>query len=80
MDFDRLMDQADAELDNAKRLEIYARAQQQFFADAPFAPLFYGGRNILVKPYVKGAVTTSMEGAIPTGNFLDRVSISGKQR
>lgn len=79
-DFDRLMDQADAELDNAKRLDTYARAQQVFFADVPFAPLFYGSRNILVKPYVKGAVTTSMEGAIPIGNFLDRVSINGKPR
>lgn len=79
-EFDRLMDQADAELDNAKRLEMYARAQQLFYTDIPFAPLFYGSRNILVKPYVKGAVTTSMEGAIPIGNFLDRVSVSGKQR
>jgi oligopeptide transport system substrate-binding protein len=79
-EFDRLMDQADAELDAAKRLEIYGRAQQIFFTDAPFAPLFYGSRSVLVKPYVKGAVTTTMEGAIPMGNFLDRVMISGKQR
>ena len=64
-EFDRLMDQADAELDSAKRLEIYARAQQVFFTDAPLAPMFHGSRSILVKPYVKGAVTTTMEGAIP---------------
>ena len=79
-EFDRLMEQADAELDNARRLEVYGQAQQIFLTDVPFTPLFHGGRSILVKPYVKGAVTTSMEGAIPTGNFLDRVSISGKQR
>jgi oligopeptide transport system substrate-binding protein len=76
--FDKLIDAAATELDNTKRLDDYNQAQKILIDQAPFAPLYFGRRNALIKPYVKGLVTSSMEGDIPGDFFLSKVSIQGK--
>lgn len=77
-DFDKLIAAADTELDNTKRLQDYDQAQKILIDQAPFAPLNYGRVNALIKPYVKGIVTSPMEGTIPGDFFLSKISISGK--
>ncbi len=77
-DFDKLIDAADTELDNTKRLDDYDQAQKILIDQAPFAPLYHGRRNALIKPYVKGIVPSPMEGEIPGDFFLWKISISGR--
>ncbi|GMU40809.1 MAG: oligopeptide ABC transporter substrate-binding protein [Chloroflexota bacterium] len=77
-EFDALLDAAEQELDNDRRIQQYLDAQRILIADAPFTPLYYGRRNALVKPWVTGLVPSSMEGEIPGDLFFDRVVISGR--
>lgn len=77
-EFDRLVDEAETELDNEKRLELYAKAQEIMINEAAFAPLYHGRRNALIKPWVKGVVTTAKEGEIPGDLFLHEIFISGR--
>ena len=57
-----------------KHVEIDQIGENQ----APFAPLYFARRNALIKPYVKGLVTSSMEGDIPGDFFLSKISIQGR--
>ena len=53
---DALLDEADRETDEATRLELYQRAEELIIEDMPWAPLYHGKANYLVKPYVEGFV------------------------
>lgn len=56
---DRLLEQAVAEGDAAKRLALYRQAEQRIVDDAPWIPLFHGVDYTLVKPYLRGLKVTA---------------------
>lgn len=62
--YDRLIDQADSERDNAKRLALYQEAERMVVADAPWVPIYYQRDMELVKPYVSG-IRDSLFGHLP---------------
>ena len=64
-DFDKLVDQADVELDPAKRAQLYADAQKLLTDGAPVAFAWNNVNNYLVKPWVKGIVTTPQDSDFP---------------
>jgi oligopeptide transport system substrate-binding protein len=75
-DFDALMDQAAAELDNDKRIKLYQDAEAILIdEDVGVAPLFNRTRNWLLKSYVEGFTTTGLDGNVPGDFFYNRVSI-----
>ncbi len=55
-EYDRLNDQADRTLDPAARREILRKAEALLLEEAPIAPVFYGARTYLIRPYVRGWV------------------------
>lgn len=57
---DALLAQAAAELDAAKRAELYVEAQQLILADAPWQPLYTPVDMVALNPRVKGVVVSSM--------------------
>ena len=77
-DFDALIVAADTELDNDARIELYLQAQEILISEAGFAPMYYNGRQILVKPWVQGLVASSMESNMPGDLFFDLVYIDGR--
>ncbi len=60
-ELDALMTQADAELDSAKRADLYAQAQDMLVAGSPVAFMWNNVNSYLVKPWVKGATQTPMD-------------------
>lgn len=52
--FDKMMDDANAELDPQKRLETLARAEFYLMEQVPVVPLTVNATNWIKKPYVKG--------------------------
>ncbi len=64
-EFDALVDQADVELDPAKRAELYQQAQEVLVAGAPVAFMYNTINHYLVKPWVKGITTTPQDSAWP---------------
>ncbi len=73
--FDSLCAQAAVELDNAKRLDLYAQAQAMVVDDAPVLFMFYRERFVLVKPHVQGLKHTGMDGDVPGDMFFANVWI-----
>jgi oligopeptide transport system substrate-binding protein len=73
--FDALCDEAAQELDNDTRLEKYAEAQEMIIDDLPIAPMFFRERFWLVKPSVKGLVTTGLDHQCPGDLFWNLVYI-----
>ena len=53
-EFDRLVDESRIELDSARRVELYRRADSIAFADAPMAFLFFYNELYAVQPWVRG--------------------------
>jgi len=51
---DRLLEQADTEADEARRLSLYQQAEQIIVNEASWIPLFHDKFSVLIKPYVKG--------------------------
>ncbi len=74
--FDALAKQAKSELDNTKRLQLWAQAQQMVMADSPIVTMFYRERFWLRKPAVKGMKTTGMDGQVPGDTFYTEVYLS----
>ncbi|MBI2846754.1 MAG: peptide ABC transporter substrate-binding protein [Chloroflexi bacterium] len=74
--FDALAKQAKAELDNAKRLQMWADSQKMVMTDAPIVTLFYRERFVLVKPTIKGLKTTGMDGQVAGDTFLSEVFLA----
>lgn len=64
-EFDALVDQADVEADPAKRMALYEQAQDLLLADFPSAFGYNTANPYLVKPWVKGIVTTPQDSAFP---------------
>ena len=52
--YDGLLAKSRAETDNAKRMALLARAEQQLLSDVPVIPVFFRASKRLVKPYVEG--------------------------
>jgi oligopeptide transport system substrate-binding protein len=73
--FDAISAQAKNELDNTKRLALWAQAQALVVDDAPVLFIQYRERFRLVKPYVKGLMYTGMDGDVPGDMFFANVSI-----
>ena len=55
-EYDRLVDQANHELDQTKRFQTLDRAETLLLDEAPIAPVFFGTRTFLIDPHVKGWV------------------------
>jgi len=64
-EFDALVNEADTSVDNAKRLELYAQAQQILLNDIPAAFGYNSLNHYLVKPWVTGYQTTPQDGTYP---------------
>jgi len=64
-ELDALLDQADVELDEAKRMELYAQAQRLLTDGIPVAFMWNNVNNYLIKPWVKGIVTTPQDAGYP---------------
>jgi oligopeptide transport system substrate-binding protein len=73
--FDDLCAEAAQELDNDARLEKYAAAQEMIIDDVPIVPMFFRERFWLVKPNVKGLVTTGLDHQCPGDLFWNLVYI-----
>jgi oligopeptide transport system substrate-binding protein len=73
--FDDLAKQAKVELDNTKRLQLWDQAQKIVVDDAPVLFINYRERFQVRKPWVKGMVTTGMDGGIIGDFFWDQVYI-----
>lgn len=59
--FDRIIDAADSATNQAKRLELYAQAQQMLIGDVPIVTYMNNKNGYLIKPYVKGIVLTAQD-------------------
>jgi oligopeptide transport system substrate-binding protein len=53
---DRLLEEARAEQDSEKRMELYQQAEEMILEDAPIVPLTHDAEYWLTKPYVKGMI------------------------
>jgi oligopeptide transport system substrate-binding protein len=60
-ELDKLLEQADVEVDEAKRLELYKQAQQIVLDDAPYIIRSTSKATFLVKPYIKGLEITPQD-------------------
>ena len=74
-DLDTLMNQADVETDPAKRMELYAQAQKLLIDGAPVAFAWNNLNNYLVKPWVKGVVTTPQDSDFPGSTVPTSIDI-----
>ena len=59
------MDEADTTIDTAKRAELYAQAQQILLNDIPAAFGYNSLNHYLVKPWVKGFLSTPQDHMFP---------------
>ncbi len=73
--FDALCAQAKNELDNTKRLALWAQAQKMVVDDAPVLFMQYRERFRLVKPHIKGLKYTGMDGDVPGDMFFADIYI-----
>jgi oligopeptide transport system substrate-binding protein len=62
---DELMLQADIEIDSAKRMQLYVDAQKMLVEDAVNAFMYNNVNSYLIKPWIKGVVTTPMDAGWP---------------
>lgn len=74
-EFDTLTRQATVELDEAKRLALWAQAQKMVIDDAPIAPLNYRERLWVKKPNILNFKATAMDAVIPGDFFFTEIAI-----
>lgn len=74
-ELDKLMKQADSELDVAKRAQLYADAQKMLVGDAAVAFAWNNVNNYLVKSYVKGLQLTPQDAGFPGDNDVLTITI-----
>lgn len=60
-EFDAIVDEADSTVDPAKRMELYAKAQDLLIAGCPVAFAWNNVNSYLVKPWVTGINKTPMD-------------------
>jgi oligopeptide transport system substrate-binding protein len=65
---DALLEQARTERDVTKRLQMYQQAEQLIVDDAPVLFTTHGLSHVLVKPYIKGYVLTTI--GVPLERYL----------
>ncbi|MDO8673140.1 MAG: ABC transporter substrate-binding protein, partial [Dehalococcoidia bacterium] len=75
-EFDDLVAKAMAEPDDGKRLQLWNQAQKKIVDDAVVIFLFNADRFGLLKPYVKGVVTTGMDHLAAGDRFMDKIYLS----
>lgn len=63
-EFDKLCHEADSTMDSAKRLELYAKAEDMVLQDAPWVPIYFQRDAELIRPSVKG-LRESLFGHLP---------------
>ena len=73
-DFDKKVDAADVETDQAKRLKLYQDAEQIALTEVGWLPLFYGKANLLIRSTVSGIVVTP-QGLLPEVDWT-KVTVS----
>jgi oligopeptide transport system substrate-binding protein len=73
--FDKLIQQAAREPDQAKQEDLYKEAQRILMDDAPFIPLLYVPNPSLVKPYVSGVIPTPMDSHSNGEHFYETIQI-----
>jgi oligopeptide transport system substrate-binding protein len=73
--FDTLSAQALKEQDNTKRLKLWADAHKLVVSDCPMVFIFNRETFVLAKPWIKGQITTGMDGQIAGDMFLRNVYI-----
>lgn len=64
-DLDAMLNEADVTLDATKRMELYANAQRMLTDGIPVAYMWNNLNTYMVKPWVKGIVTTPQDTAWP---------------
>jgi len=74
-EFDALTAQADVEPDPAKRMELYVQAQRLLIQDVPSAFGYNTANAYLVKPWVKGILTTPQDSGWPGEHVPANVTI-----
>jgi oligopeptide transport system substrate-binding protein len=75
-EFDGLMEQAAAELDDQARTDLYAQGEEILIdEDAAFGPIYHSVKNWLVKPWVEGIAYTEADSETPGDWFFTSVSI-----
>ena len=72
-EFDKLMDQAAVEMDEAKRVELYKQAETILMDEAPLCPVVNEASNTYRYKYVKNSNTMSF-----TSTGLKYAYISGR--
>ncbi|MBV9121197.1 MAG: hypothetical protein JOZ39_10855 [Chloroflexi bacterium] len=73
--YDQLVKQAAGEPDQAKRLQLYKQADDILQNDQPVTFWYWSKRIRLVKPTVKGLVTTGQDGGLPGKFFIKDITI-----
>lgn len=58
--FDKILEQADSELDQTKRMDLYAQALNILLDDSPVVFLYHRQRRVLIQPWVKGITEDTM--------------------
>lgn len=75
-DMDKIMSQADAELDPAKRADLYQQAQEMLVAGGYVAFMWNNVNSYLVKPWVQGITPTAMDADWPGAMVPTSISIA----
>jgi oligopeptide transport system substrate-binding protein len=73
-DLDAKLTEADSTVDPTKRMALYAEAQKMLTDTAPVAFFWNNVNSYMVKPYVKGVMTTPMDSGWP--GDIDPLSIT----
>jgi oligopeptide transport system substrate-binding protein len=73
-EFDKLVDLADVEPDQSKRLPLYQQAEQIALTEVGWLPLYYGKANFLIRSTVQGLVMTP-QGIFPIVDWT-KVTVS----
>jgi oligopeptide transport system substrate-binding protein len=75
-EFDHLVKQAQIEVDPAVRADLYGKAEQIAWQEAPWLLLLWKNSSTLVQPYVKGLTITRMDRTPQLNNApIDQVSL-----
>lgn len=78
-EFDHFVKMAQVEMDSAQRAELYRKAEQIAFKEAPWLLLFWKNSATLVQPYVQGFVISGMDRTPQCNNVpLEEVFFSAK--
>lgn len=75
-EFDHLVEQAQVEPDQSKRRELYRKAEEIAFAEAPWLLLFWKNSATLIQPYVKGLDVSRLDRTPQLNNvFIEKATL-----